>query len=343
MTENTLSLLESAIHITKERDKRSLAMALVEIIADYLDFHSVLLLNVPIAEKPEQLEVAAYVCLDESSSRNYQRPGLDVPYDDLMKNAAEEGKVVSETYKDTTRTIFPILIQEKAIGLLIVYHDKDNPPQQKLVHGFLSIYSNFISILHDNERDTLTGLLNRKTFDSLISDLFENLPINQAKLKDSTDERESSENTYHWLAVLDIDHFKSINDNFGHLYGDEVLMIFANLMGNSFRKQDLLFRYGGEEFVVAIAKATEADAHMVLERFRNKLEAFEFPQVRNVTVSIGVAKLVAGTHPSVVMEQADKALYYSKENGRNQTSNYHHLVESGEIIEREITSDIEIF
>lgn len=331
MRENTINLLESAIHITKERDKRSLALALVEIIADYLDFHSVLLLNIPVVEKLENLEVASYVCLDESRSRNYQRPDFEVPYDDLMKSAIGESKVVSETLEESTRTIFPILIQGKAIGLLCVYHDNDDPPEQKLVYGFLSIYSNFISILHDNERDTLTGLLNRKTFNSLISDLFENLPINQEQLKDSANERESAADTYHWLAVLDIDHFKNINDSFGHLYGDEVLMMFANLMGNSFRKQDLLFRYGGEEFVVAIARATEADAHMVLERFRKKLEMFDFPQAGNVTVSIGVAKLVAGTHPSVVIEQADKALYYSKENGRNQISNYHGLVETGEI------------
>ena len=331
MRENTINLLESAIHITKERDKRSLALALVEIIADYLDFHSLLLLNIPVVEKLENLEVASYVCLDESRSRNYQRPDFEVPYDDLMKSAIGESKVVSETLEESTRTIFPILIQGKAIGLLCVYHDNDDPPEQKLVYGFLSIYSNFISILHDNERDTLTGLLNRKTFNSLISDLFENLPINQEQLKDSANERESAADTYHWLAVLDIDHFKNINDSFGHLYGDEVLMMFANLMGNSFRKQDLLFRYGGEEFVVAIARATEADAHMVLERFRKKLEMFDFPQAGNVTVSIGVAKLVAGTHPSVVIEQADKALYYSKENGRNQISNYHGLVETGEI------------
>jgi len=331
MTEDTINLLESAIHITKERDKKSLALALVEIIADYLDFHSVLLLDIPPVENLENLEVSSYVCLDESRSRNYQRPDIEVPYDDLMKSAIKENRVVSETLQDATRTIFPILIKEKPIGLLVVYHNIGNPPNEKLIHGFLSIYSNFTSILHDNERDTLTGLLNRKTFDSLISDLFSNIPINQEKLKDSADERESAADTYHWLAELDIDHFKNINDSFGHLYGDEVLMMFANLMGNSFRKQDLLFRYGGEEFIVAITKATEADARMVLERFRTKLEAFDFPQVGKVTVSIGVAKILAGTDPSVAIEQADKALYYSKENGRNQISNYHDLLEADKI------------
>ena len=343
MTDHTINLLESAIHMTKERDRRSLANALVEVIADYLEFHSLTLLNISIVDKAEHLEIASYVCLDESRFRNYQRTGFETPYDDLMINAIGQMKVVSETVDDTTRTIFPVLVQEKVIGLLVVFHDPNMPPSQKLVHGFLGIYSNFISILHDNERDKLTGLLNRKTFDSLISDLLENLPVNQESLKDITEKRELATDTYHWLCLLDIDHFKSINDNFGHLYGDEVLMMFANLMGNSFRKQDLMFRYGGEEFVIAIAKATEKDTLMVLDRFRQKLEAFEFPQVRKVTVSTGIAKLVPGTHTSVIMEQADKALYYAKKNGRNQVANYHHLVKTGEIIEREIVSDIEIF
>ena len=150
MTDNNITLLESAIHITKERDKRSLANELVEIIADYLEFDSVLLLTVPIAENPDHLEIASFVCLDESSSRNYQRPDTEIFYDDLINKVISENKVASETIDNTTRTIFPITVSEKVIGLLVVYHPQEKSPKQKLVHGFLRIYGNFIGILNDN-------------------------------------------------------------------------------------------------------------------------------------------------------------------------------------------------
>ncbi len=343
MVDENISLLESAIHISEERDKRSLANALVENLADHLEFSSILLLTIPRIDKPDRLEITSYVCLDESRSRIYQRPDTEVPYDDLITRAIDRCEVVSEKVDEITRTIFPIIVSGSVIGLLVVNHYSEQCPSQNLITGFLHLYSNFIAILDDNEHDTLTGLLNRKSFDSLLSDLLTKLPENRGSLKDTLERRETSTETFHWLGILDIDHFKRINDNFGHLYGDEVLMMFANIMSNSFRKQDLMFRYGGEEFVVAVMQATEENAIMVFERFREKLKAFKFPQVSSVTASIGFAKILPNTHLSVVMERADKSLYYAKNNGRNQLANYHRLVEQGEIKERNVESDIEIF
>ncbi len=343
MTDDNIGLLESAIHISEERDKRSLANALVENLADHLEFSSVSLLTIPRTDKPDYLEITSYVCLDKSRSRIYQRPDTEVPYDDLITKAIDRCEIVSETVDGLTRTIFPIVVSSSVIGLLVINHYTEQCPSQNLVTGFLHLYSNFIAILDDNERDTLTGLLNRKSFDSLLSDLLRKLPVNQSSLKDTLERRETSMETYHWLGILDIDHFKRINDSFGHLYGDEVLMMFANIMSNSFRKQDLMFRYGGEEFVVAIVQATEENTVMVLERFRKKLDEFKFPQVSGVTASIGFAKILPDAHASLVMEHADQALYYAKQNGRNQLANYHRLVEQGEIVERDIENDIELF
>ncbi len=333
MTDDNISLLESAIHISEERDKRSLANALVENLADHLEFSSVLLLTIPRVDKPDHLEITSYVYLDESGTRVYQRPDTEIPYDELVIRAIEQCEIVSEKVDELTRTVFPIVVSNSVIGLLVVNHYSEKCPSQNLVTGFLHLYSNFIAILNDNERDTLTGLLNRRSFDSLLSDLLEKLPEDQASLKDTLERRETPSETYHWLAILDIDHFKRINDNFGHLYGDEVLMMFANIMSNSFRKQDLMFRYGGEEFVVAVIQASEENTVMIFERFREKLKAYKFPQVSSVTASIGFAKILPDTHPSIVIERADKALYYAKSHGRDQLANYHRLVEQGEIAE----------
>jgi diguanylate cyclase (GGDEF)-like protein len=143
--------------------------------------------------------------------------------------------------------------------------------------------------------------------------------------------------------MIDIDHFKNINDKHGHVLGDEVLILFANLLKKSFRNSDLLFRYGGEEFVVVLSPLPEADACSTFERFRQLLEAHEFPQVGQVTASIGMVNIDQREHQSLILEKADMALYYAKENGRNRLCDYHQLIEQGRLVARQVQSDIELF
>ena len=144
--------------------------------------------------------------------------------------------------------------------------------------------------------------------------------------------------------MLDIDHFKRINDNFGHLIGDEVLLMVANLMKNSFRFRDKLFRFGGEEFVVVLKPTGATQAQAIFERFRSTMENHAFPQVGRVTISIGYAQIRLHDQPSVILDNADQALYWSKEHGRNRVSSYEALLASGELAPpAAIDSDIELF
>lgn len=251
---------------------------------------------------------------------------------------------VTEDDNDQTRTLWPIIVNKNKVGILDIYGHHRTLDTEKLIRGFIRIYSNFLAILDDNEHDTLTGLLNRKTFDVQLSELLSNSIDEQTDEQITEKERRAAKfNEYHWVGMLDIDHFKSINDKFGHMYGDEVLLLFANLMGKTFRSSDLLFRYGGEEFVVVLSPASESDAMQVFERFRHKLEQFEFPQVGRVTVSAGIIKIDSREHPSIVLERADQALYYAKEHGRNQICSYHDLINAGLLKVRQIESDIELF
>ncbi len=119
------------------------------------------------------------------------------------------------------------------------------------------------------------------------------------------------------LGVADIDFFKHVNDRFGHPYGDEVLMLFAGLMRDTFREGDKLFRVGGEEFVVLMSNCAVDNALIAFERFRAAVEAFQFPQVGRVTVSIGVTSLQPGDAASAAFGRADQALYSAKRRGRN--------------------------
>src|SRR6185369_17286004 len=146
------------------------------------------------------------------------------------------------------------------------------------------------------------------------------------------------------FAIFDVDHFKRVNDQFGHLYGDEVLTLVARLMVQSFRHEDLLFRYGGEEFAVVLANADLAIAGAALERFRRKVEAYAFPQIGHKTVSIGFTALDAAQGVERAVMCADRALYYAKHHGRNQTHCYETLIAEGKLAPvTQTRGDVELF
>ncbi len=127
--------------------------------------------------------------------------------------------------------------------------------------SILRIYRNFQGLLDYSERDTLTGLLNRKTFDeSFLKAMAEPCAAAGAGVAGERPPGTAARARSYWLGVIDIDHFKRVNDNHGHLIGDEVLLLLARLMRSSFRFHDRLYRFGGEEFVVLMrcADATAA-------------------------------------------------------------------------------------
>ena len=122
------------------------------------------------------------------------------------------------------------------------------------------------------------------------------------------------------LAVIDIDFFKKINDTYGHSCGDYVLKEIAYLMNKNFRQTDTLFRYGGEEFVVILTETSDLTAKVPLERLRKRVEnhIFKFNnQEIKVTISIGVTSRTDFENYLEMFDDADKALYKAKNDGRN--------------------------
>ena len=217
----------------------------------------------------------------------------------------------------------------------------------EVMNGILIVYRNFQNLLDYSERDSLTGLLNRKTFDDNFSKILRASMLHgraQGVEQRSTPERRTVEKEkHHWLAVLDIDHFKRVNDQFGHLYGDEVLILIANLMRSSFRPIDKLFRFGGEEFVILLRSTSQTDAQIIFDRFRSNVEQYPFPQVGQVTVSLGYAHIDPFEPAVGIMGRADQALYFAKSNGRNRTCHYENLVKLGDL-KVEISNDsVEFF
>ncbi len=151
--------------------------------------------------------------------------------------------------------------------------------------------------------DTLTGLFNRRVLD-------EELTREAQRCN-----RQVSTLT---AVMLDIDHFKSINDTFGHAMGDEVLRAVGKYLASQKRPYDVVSRYGGEEFVVLLPETTLANAVTVAERIRQGISELEIPGFpRPVTASFGVATLTPGQSSNTMLEHADAALYLAKKNGRN--------------------------
>ncbi|MEW4454553.1 GGDEF domain-containing protein [Bremerella sp. JC817] len=157
--------------------------------------------------------------------------------------------------------------------------------------------ANLLMTFTESRTDPLTGLSNRRALDDSLESLF--------AMKDRYELTFS-------LCIIDVDHFKKINDEYGHLEGDRVLQAVASLIDNCVRETDVVTRYGGEEFVVLMPSTTLAGGLIFAERVRAAVQ-----QDMKVTVSGGVAQASESDEPQTLLARADAALYRAKANGRN--------------------------
>jgi diguanylate cyclase (GGDEF)-like protein len=346
-------LIESVAHLTARSDRDELEITLASVAAKLLCASRLTLWR--IASHAGELRLEERVRLTEG------RLAISDPHPDMGAlpalesradlRACHQSKTPIKLRRDQAGQhghVFPVTSARGVVGFMEIYHPTPMAEEQhRLVSGLLSIYRNHLRILDYSEYDELTGLLNRKTFDGSFANFAR---VGSAGLY-SSDSRErlgarrpANCDQQAWLAVLDIDFFKRINDRFGHLYGDEVLILLAQLMRSSFREADRLFRCGGEEFVVILAPTEASFAESVLERFRMIVEAADFPQVGRVTVSIGYTAVTPRDNGLTAFGRADEALYVAKRQGRNQVQCYEHLITDGVLQDRTLVSaDVEMF
>ena len=169
-----------------------------------------------------------------------------------------------------------------------------------LLKNFGLLYNRVTSLQLQSTIDPLTNLFNRRTLDATLEALVK-------------------EKTPHTIALLDLDKFKSVNDEFGHAVGDEVLQYLAAKMLLHAPPTAKCCRYGGEEFMIIFPQTDLYDAFESVEHLRKDLEQSISPCGRPVTLSAGIAAYPEhGAHPKQLIEHADKKLYQAKENGRNQ-------------------------
>jgi len=252
-----------------------------------------------------------------------------------LQNNKEKNKFDSFTFLPTEDyvQVFSVEAERSSRGLLITVNS--NIIDEEYINTLLNVYNNQVYLLRNKDTDSLTGLYNRLSFDNKLEKIHNNL---------SYENRSNDEKNQYYFAMLDIDFFKKVNDKFGHIYGDEVLLLFSNAMKNTFRDNDLLFRYGGEEFAILLKDVNSEQTLNILERFRKSIEEMDFPLDNKVTVSIGFCSFNNTIPLATIIERADKALYYSKDNGRNKVSHFETLLEQGIVEDIRISEgDIELF
>jgi diguanylate cyclase (GGDEF)-like protein len=334
-------IIESVGKATSHRDRDELDAALAQMVASFLNARVVTVYR--IVEDGDVRRVARQISLARDGTQLGPEDVNEIEHLPTVSSelAWRECVLLHDIVHDEApagrgwRSVFPLDGEGGVIGMLEVIADEGMRSREaSLVTGILRIVRNHLALLDYGERDTLTGLLNRKTFETSFGKL---LARSNRLSRDPTSCEPS------WLAVVDIDHFKSINDNFGHLFGDEVLLLVARLIRNTFRGADRLFRFGGEEFVIVLDRAGTAGADAAFERLRIAIQDHLFPQVGSVTVSIGYTQIQAHDVPASCMERADAALYHAKRNGRNQSHRYERLLECGKLQAKQARSEVELF
>jgi diguanylate cyclase (GGDEF)-like protein/PAS domain S-box-containing protein len=197
---------------------------------------------------------------------------------------------------------YPFFAQDQFLGLFLLIRD---------VTAETNLQGKYKDKATQSITDRLTGLYNRTYFETYLGQM-------ETTIQDKRRAPQVS------ILMCDIDHFKKVNDTHGHQAGDFILAEVSKLFRESFRKTDILCRYGGEEFLAILPSTDISGALLVAEKLRSKIAGFRFSfhdLVIPTTISIGVANVRQGIEtPAQTVTRADEALYFSKEQGRNRVS-----------------------
>ena len=216
----------------------------------------------------------------------------------------------------------PLALEEEVLGLISINSDQPNAFDAQDLQFFSVIGYQMTATIEHLQRlssvknlasyDTLTGLYNRRYFEERFGTEVQQAFVDKTSLS---------------LILIDIDHFKKVNDTFGHPEGDKILRSVASLLKNSVRKKDTVARYGGEEFILILPEVNLEAASMIAERIRRLVESTSFDVGSahiNVTISLGISSFPSHRAKSKeeLVKMADLALYHAKGEGRNRVSLY---------------------
>lgn len=195
------------------------------------------------------------------------------------------------------------LVNEELVSKMSQINNELSNLTRELTKKTIDLENSNATIKKLTNTDALTKLYNRRYMEEILPTLIENSKNQKSNFV---------------IIMADIDHFKNINDLYGHDTGDKILRIFSKIIRNSCKEQDFVFRFGGEEFLVALPNTNKNDASMVAESIRHSLESLKLQGIKNsITVSLGVAEFSEKDTLKQLIKKADSALYEAKNTGRN--------------------------
>lgn len=225
-------------------------------------------------------------------------------YEQSLQECAAQlsGDIEADDLRDMVSTLIESTEQMNAGNAVLRQHLADSKQEADKLREELE------QVRITAKQDALTGLANRNGFDERVRDL--------RNSEDYTTQR-------HCLMIADIDKFKSINDDYGHLFGDKIIKVVAKAFANLTKGKDLAARFGGEEFLLLLPDTDLEGGCAVAENIRASIERGRVynpktgEEIRRVTISIGVTEHVPGEEMETAIARADEALYRAKANGRN--------------------------
>jgi diguanylate cyclase (GGDEF)-like protein len=233
----------------------------------------------------------------------------------LINNDSKTDPEYVDFYVETkSRMAIPLVSFGQALGVLVLDSEDTNAfniADMQPLESVADICATAIQNAHYVERvkqlaylDGLTGIFNRRFFELRMAEELDRARRFGAGMA---------------VIMVDIDHFKRLNDEFGHLLGDEVLRQISSIFHQQLRKIDVVCRYGGEEFAILLSQTDPQHALMVAEKLRSVVAGWQFPGVpRSVTISAGTANYPDhGTTRDALVKAADAGLYSAKQAGRN--------------------------
>lgn len=255
-----------------------------------------------------------------SVSNFFENPLNENPLSDnpFLESCYHKNSIITEFSADGSFRTYAIPLSYEKETQYILRIDIPGDPISPFLMNFFNIFLNYYRVIRSNDRDFLTGMYNRRAFNRVMTNLEMHHGVSHGGKSD-------------YIIIIDIDFFKKINDNFGHMIGDEVLIVFSRVLKENVRSMDFAFRTGGEEFVIVARELSERGIHVIAERIRSIIENTIFPQVHTLTISGGFTRLEYPLDTFFALKRADAALYYSKDHGRNQMRYYETLVKEAKI------------
>ncbi len=341
------TLIDHIIKLTDHRDRDLLELTLSKALIDLLPIQRIVIARV-MSEEGERrwLEVARLDAKGGGKVVDPMRvdfaslPRLEDAFDRLKCLQRREVVEIAWAGEEGPRiNMLPLFSDSRKDdeGVIEVHSDARLTADELLtIEQLRRIYRNMYTLLEYSDRDALTGLLNRKSLDdAFYSAVLEELdgltgePGGTQPPKGVDKDRRHRVPANYWLGSAVIDNFAAINEKHGHLIAEEVLLLVARVMNNTFRTYDRIYRFGGEHFGVLMHCPDEALVLAAFERFRANVEKFNFPQVGHVTVSCGFTSVMADDSPSTTLEKTERAIDFAQRSGRNKVCSHLGLVRRG--------------